>query len=73
MSFIYKNNKQIKEEYRKLLIDKGVTLTDISNKLDILPQQLNNQFNNKRLSFSDLSKWLNLVGYDLLIDFKPKK
>lgn len=72
MPFVYTANKQIKDEYRKLLIDKGLTMTDIANKLDIVPQQLQNKFNNKRIAFSDLSEWLDLVGYELVIDFKPK-
>lgn len=72
MSFTYNTNKQLKDEYRKLLIDKGYTMTDIANKLNIVPQQLQNKFNNKRIAFSDLSKWLDLVGYELVIDFKPK-
>ena len=68
--FIYHNNKQIKDEYKKLLIDKGVTLSDIAAKLDIVPQQLQNKFYNKRIAFSDLAEWLDLIGYDLVIDFK---
>lgn len=72
MSFVYKNNKQLKDEYKKLLIDKGLSMTDIADKLDIVPQQLQNKFNNKRIAFSDLSEWLELVGYELEINFKPK-
>lgn len=72
MSFVYHTNKQLKDEYRKLLIDNGLTMTDIANKLDIVPQQLQNKFNNKRIAFSDLSEWLNIVGYELVVDFKPK-
>lgn len=72
MSFIYSTNKQLKDEYRKLLIDKGLTMTDIATKLDMVPQQLQNKFNNKRIAFSDLAKWLDQVGYELVIDFKPK-
>lgn len=72
MSFVYENNKQLKAEYKKLLIDKGLSMTDIANKLDIVPQQLQNKFSNKRIAFSDLSEWLELVGYELEINFKPK-
>lgn len=72
MAFIYKTNKQLKDEYRKLLIDSGLTMTDIAAKLNIVPQQLQNKFNNKRIAFSDLAEWLDLAGYELVIDFKPK-
>ena len=65
MSFIYSNNKQLKD-------DKGLTMTDIATKLNIVPQQLQNKFNNKRIAFSDLAEWLDLVGYELVIDFKLK-
>ena len=72
MLFVYSNNKQLKDEYRKLLIDKGLTMTDIATKLNIVPQQWQNKFNNKRIAFSDLAEWLDLVGYELVIDFKLK-
>lgn len=72
MSFIYKSNKQIKDEYKKILIDTGMSMTFVADKLDIVPQQLQNKFANKRLAFSDLQEWLDLIGYELVIDFKLK-
>lgn len=72
MSFIYQDNKQLKTEYKKLLLDKGLTMSEIAIKLNIVPQQLQNKFNNKRIAFSDLSQWLDLIDYELVIDFKPK-
>ena len=47
--FIYTNNKQV-----KVTIDCGITMTDIAKKCDMIPQQLNNRFNNNRLALSDL-------------------
>ena len=51
--FIRTINK-LKDEFRKMLIDKDVTMSQVAERLDIIPQQLNNRFNNKRISLSDL-------------------
>lgn len=67
--FIYNDNKQVKTEYKKVLLDEGISMTDVARKLDMIPQQLNNKFNNTRLAFSDIEKFLDAIGYDLSIDF----
>ena len=43
----------------------------VADRLGIVPQQLNNKFNNSRLALSDLDKWLHCIGYELHIDFVP--
>lgn len=73
MPFVYKNNKQIKDEFKKVLIDKDITMSQVAERLDILPQQLNNRFNNKRLAFTDLKSWLNTVNCDLKISFVDRE
>ena len=73
MAFIYQNNKQVKDEFRKMLIDKDVTMSQVAERLDIIPQQLNNRFNNKRISLSDLQSWLNTVNCDLKITFVDRE
>lgn len=73
MSFIYQNNKQIKDEFKKMLIDKNVTMTQVAERLDILPQQLNNRFNNKRIALADLQSWLDVIDCDLKISFIDKE
>ena len=35
----------------------------------MIPQQLNNKFNNERIGLNELSSWLDALGYDLYIDF----
>ena len=70
--FIYEDNKQLKQEYKKILIENNITMTEVAKRMDILPQQLNNKFNNSRVSFADLKQWLNLIGYELQIDFVKK-
>lgn len=66
------DNKLIKTEYKKLLLDEDITLTDIANRLNISKSQLNNIFNKVNLSFTDIYKMLNAAGYDLEINFKKK-
>ena len=58
--FIYKDNKQVKNEFKKIVIDENITMSIVADKLGIVPQQLNNKFNNSRLALSDLKEWLNL-------------
>lgn len=73
MSFIYSDTQQLKTEYKELLKSKNITMKQVSERLELsTPQQLNNKFNNKRLSFDDLQKFLDVVGYDFEITFKEK-
>lgn len=72
MKFIFKDNKQLKNEFKKLAIDNNITMTEIANRCDLIPQQLNNRFNNSRISFNDIQQYCNAIGYDLVIDFVPK-
>lgn len=69
MSFIFLDNKQIKNEFKKLTIDNNVTMSEVAGRCGLIPQQLNNRFNNSRLAFSDLKQYLNSIGYELQIDF----
>lgn len=69
MPFNYQNNKQVKDEFKKMLIDKDITMSQVAEKLDIVPQQLNNRFNNKRIALADLQTWLDVVNCDLKISF----
>lgn len=73
MSFVYSNTQQLKTEYKELLKSKNITMKQVSERLELsTPQQLNNKFNNKRLSFDDLQKFLEVVDCDLEITFKEK-
>ena len=69
--FIYTDNKQVKNEFKKLTIDNNITMSIVADRLGIVPQQLNNKFNNSRLALSDLNEWLYCIGYELCIDFVP--
>ena len=61
-----------KNEFKKIVIEEGRTMSSVADKLGIVPQQLNNKFNNSRVSLSDLSTWLDSIGYDLEINFKKR-
>ena len=63
------DNKQIKNEIKKLLIDEGITFVSIANKLGISDNQLNNTFNKVNLSFNDIYKMLSAAGYKMQIEF----
>lgn len=71
--FKYENNKQVKNEFKKMTIDCNITMTDIAKKCDMIPQQLNNRFNNSRLALSDLKQWCDAMDCDLVIDFVKRK
>lgn len=53
---------------KRLAIDYGMSMTDIAKKCDMIPQQLNNKFNNNRLALSDLKEWCNAMNCNLIID-----
>ena len=71
--FVYTDNKQVKNEFKKLTIDNNITMSMVADRLGIVPQQLNNKFNNSRLALSDLKQWLNIIGYDLELNFRKKE
>ena len=63
------DNKQVKNEIKKLIIDENITFTEISEKLNISKNQLNNTFNKVNLSFNDIYKMLEVIGYKMQIEF----
>lgn len=73
INFSYEDNKQLKEIYKELLKKNGLTMLEASKLLGLsTPQQLNNKFNNKKISLSDLKKFLSIMGYDYEITIKKK-
>ena len=70
---IFDNNLQLKKEFDKLLIDTGNNKVNIATELGISKQQLSNLLNKKNLSFMDMKRILDVIGYDLEIGFKKKE
>lgn len=69
----YTDNKQLKSELTKLLIDKDLKFTEIAKELGVSKQYISNLFNKKNLSFTDISNILDAFGYDLCFDFLPQE
>ena len=63
-SFVDKNVNDV-------TIDNNITMSIVADRLGIVPQQLNNKFNNSRLALSELNEWLHCIGYELQIEFVP--
>lgn len=73
INFSYEDNKQLKEIYKELLKKNGLTMLEASKLLGLsTPQQLNNKFNNKKISLSDLKNFLSIIGYDYEITIKKR-
>ena len=70
---IFDNNLQLKKEFDKLLIDTGNSKVNIATELEISKQQLSNLLNKKNLSFMDMKRILDAIGYNLEIGFKKKE
>lgn len=71
--FKYENNRQVKNEFKKKVIDQNTTMSSVAEKCGMIPQQLNNRFGNARLSLSDLAEWCRAMGCELYIDFRQKE
>lgn len=71
--FKYKNNEQVKKEFKCVVTMENETMTSVAKKCGMIPQQLNNRFNNDRIGLNDLEQWLNVMGYDLYIDFRKRE
>ena len=69
MSFIYKDNKQVAIEIKKLILESKITQREIATILDIKPQGLTKMLSKKNLGFEDIQKILTAMGYHLTIDF----
>lgn len=70
---IYKDNNQLKNEFKKFLIDNNISQREIAKKMEISPQGLSNLLNKKNLSFNDIKKILDVIDYDLHFEFKDKQ
>lgn len=69
----YIDNETIKKELDKLLIDLQISKVELSKRMQCKPQQLNNILNKQNLSFSDMQRIYNALGYDLYIDIQSRK
>ena len=68
---IYKDNDQLVNELKKVMIDTNTKQVDIANMMDVPKQAITKIFNKKNLTCDDMKKLLSLMGYELHIDFVP--
>lgn len=66
-------NDELKKRIKKLSVETEITITDICKKLNIMPQSYQNIFKKQKLAFSDIANILDCLGYELEINFIPKK
>ena len=68
---IYKDNEQLVNELKKVMIDTNTKQVDLANMMDVPKQAITKIFNKKNLTCDDMQKLLSLMGYELHIDFSP--
>ena len=71
MSFIYKDNEQLKRELKKIVIDSGLTQKEVAEKMKCKPQQYTNIVNKENLAFRDVKRIANAIGLNVRIEFVP--
>ena len=69
--FIYEDNEQLKKELKKLVIDSGLTQKEVSERMEVKPQQYTNIVKKENLAFRDVKRIADACGYELQIDFVP--
>ena len=68
---IYKDNEQLVNELKKVMIDTNTKQVDLANMMDVPKQAITKIFNKKNLTCDDMQKLLSFMGYELHIDFIP--
>ena len=68
---IYKNNEQLVNELKKVMIDTNTKQVDLANMMEVPKQAITKMFNKKNLTCDDMKTLLSLMGYELQIDFVP--
>lgn len=68
-----KTNNEIKKKIKSLSVESEIPITDVCQKLNIMPQSYQNIYKKKKLAFCDIAEILDCFGYELEINFIPKK
>ena len=68
---IYKDNVQLVNELKKVMIDTNTKQVDLARMLDVPKQAITKIFDKKNLTCDDMQKLLALMGYELRIEFVP--
>ena len=70
--FVYKDNEQINTEIKVLYVRENTSGTKVAEKLGMSQQNFAKIIKKKNLAFSDIQKILDVLGYDLEINFKKR-
>ena len=68
---IYKDNVQLVNELKKVMIDTNTKQVDLARMLDVPKQAITKIFDKKNLTCDDMQKLLAFMGYELKIEFVP--
>ena len=68
---IYTDNEQLLKEYKKLLIDKGKTQTEIARALGMTRQAFASYTGKANFTCADLARLLAPLGYCLSVEYVP--
>lgn len=66
------SNNEIKKAIKEISNKENITITSICEKINILPQSYQNIYKKQKLSFIDIMEILNVLGYELHIEFIKK-
>ena len=69
---IYKDNEQLVNEIKKVMIDTNTKQVDFANAWEVPKQAITKLFNKKNLTCDDMIKLLSFMGYELEVNFKKK-
>lgn len=69
---IYKDNDQLVNELKKVMIDTNTKQVDLANMMEVPKQAITKMFNKKNLTCDDMKKLLSFMNYELHIDFVKK-
>ena len=66
---IYNNNDDVVKELKKVLIDNGIKQQFIADGIGVSKQGFNLMLNKKHITFDDIKKCLDVIGYKMQIEF----
>ncbi len=71
-TMIYEGNEQLVKEYKKVLIEAGVTVQGIAEAVGISRQSVHSILRKQHLGFDDLERLLAPMGYGIEFRFVKK-
>lgn len=66
---IYNNNDDVVKELKKVLIDNGIKQQFVADCIGVSKQGFNLMLNKKHITFDDMKKCLDVIGYKMQIEF----